>query len=295
MKNNYNKQMRNIIASTIDNISNYYYKSVENAILMYEHYLYQLFDYNHPVINTYKHHLCNVAYIDAYIRYKYKHKKLLTNNQDIFEYHEVSNIFDHDDLIATISADPMFFAQLLKASYYFNYSNGLSKILMIKSLSDEDKKTLLEIAPSFQQDLLSYDKKIFLEDILINYKNQNQLYNKELDLDFDEAKIETIYGFIKELSIYDIDNAKDILKKIAKIDNKVSNYLKDKVIDINTINNHINIYNLDEETIIKELLYNKDFLIDAIWMVIDACINHNYNEINLDESLTKDILTRKKN
>ena len=292
--NNYNRQIRTIITNSINNICNYYYLSIDNAILVYTQYLYEIFDYNSKICKILKTLISETIYADAYKVYNYKHKKLVTNKQDIFNYNEIANIVDYDDLMATISADPVFFSQLLKASYEFNETNGLTKVIMTKSLSNDDNERLLSIAPLHELDLKAYDKKITLLDIINNYKNQNRLYN-ELDINFEQARIEAVYGFIKELSLLDIDNTKDILRKIAKIDNKISLYLKDKVIDDSVINNHINIYSKDEDTILKELLYNKDFLIDAIWMVIDSCINHNYNEIKIDESLTNDILKLKRN
>lgn len=293
--NNYNKQLRNIIANSINNIANCFYYPIDTAILYYEQFLYELFDTNNLICKILKQYICELSYIDAYTIYSYKHKKLLTNHQDIFNYNEIANIIDNNELLATISADPNFFDHLLKSTYNFHYSNGLTKTIMVKSLNEYDKEKLNTIAPIHQYDLQSYDKKITLEDLLKNYKNQSILYDKELDINFEEAKIDTLYGFIKELSLYDINNTNEILKKIAKIDYKISLYLKDKVIDNSTINNHINIYKNDESIILDELLYNKEFLIDAIWMVIDACINHNYNEIKIDESLTNDILKLKKN
>ena len=292
---NYNKEIRNILVNSIEYIANYLYISIDQAIILYTQILYEVFDLNTNYTNIIKTYISELIYADAYKMYNYNHKKLLSKKDDLYNYNDIVSIIDYDDLNATISADPNFFANLLKASYIFKQTNGLTKVIITKSLSDSDNEKIRSIAPIHDFDIKAYDKDINLEDILRNYKNQNILYEYELDINFEQARIEEIYGFIKELSTLDINNTKNILRKIAKIDNKISQYLNDKVVDNTIINKHIDIYSKDEDLIINELLYNKDFLMDAIWMVIDACINHNYNDIKLDEALTKDILKLKRN
>ena len=101
--------------------------------------------------------------------------------------------------------------------------------------------------------------------------------------------MENITNFIHELSILDIKNTKELLNKIIEIDKNVSFYLKNKI-NSNEILKHTKIYNKNKKAIMQKLLTDKDLLKEVMKLVLNTLINHEYDNIKINEN----VLTRKK-
>ena len=287
---NYNQKFRKIIVNDINTIIDNFLYSLDDAIGLYIENLYcNLIDTN----SFYKLYLETLIYTDAYKMYNYKHKKLASNPIDILDYNDIFSIEDYNDLTSSISADPHLFALMIKSTYEFYHTSGLTKVIILKSLGLNDNIKLNKVAPIHEQDQKKYNRTISFNDLIKSYQNLSKFYNEDLEIDFNEGIINTISSFIKELYLIDKDNAKKLIKRFIIIDKIILTHLKEHH-NLET-NQRLNIYNQNYDKLCYLLINNTYILDNIIKDVIESITNNKYNSIDLDNEIANKIMILKRN
>jgi hypothetical protein len=169
-----------------------------------------------------------VTFIDLYkqINYQIQTQNLTENDLKILPW--IDGIYEFKDIHTSIIKNPLILEYLLDSSYNFYNACILEKLAQIKALPCEDKEFLLEICPSFIEDLNMYDIKIELENYYKYFMGIDNFYNKQDSLYFHETTLSQIAAFIKSLYIYDNENSIDNILKLAYIDYSYSKFLLNK-------------------------------------------------------------------
>jgi len=316
MKNNeprYNQQIRKYVVDLVDNLF-YKYGSYDEAFNNITEYYFQLYDgvvskpgiliesLDDPAvaligIKVFYSFLCQVLYLDTYKQYAYKHRVLNENLDDVANLVLVDAIEDYDDLNSIVSTDPSLFATMLNATYDFHEASGLSKILMVRSLNDEENEKLLNIAPVHKEDLDYYGKNnpINKERLAKNFLAQQKTYEGIFGYDHERFVVGSFSSFIMQLANYDKDNAIRICLELAWEDYLASKYLRDVIIDNEVIVKHIDFYeNTDRAHIIARLLTDEEFLFETLVLSMDKLTTNEYagntiNDIIADEEIVRKV------
>ena len=244
--------------------------------------------------------ICQIIYSDSIKILSYKQNHLLLDEDDLMSFIDIFNIEDFDDLYTKCVDDPDLFSNMIKLSYQFQISNGLTKALQTKNLSEEDNQKILNISPVHNEDLKYYNAPITLDRVINNYINQLKNYKASYDVDFEEFLIEQIASFIRELSLVDKKNATSICLEIAKKDYITCKYLIDKIIDIIDLEEHIVFYEKNNKIdIVNRMLYDNEYLKTSILFAISLKVNkefagHKINEDDIYLSNTKEVLSKLK-
>lgn len=289
---NYNKQLRKKLVDDLETIMVKKYIPLKNAIMIYQQYLYNLLDNGDEYQKIYINYLIGLIYSDSYKIYSYKQKNNINKSVEIDDFSLIYKLEDFDDLKGEISANPDIFCKMIQSSYQFNESNGLTKVLMLKSLSEEENKKISDIFPMHSVDQESYDKYIDLQTISKNMRGQKKYYEKVMTISFNDGIFMQTAGFIKKLSELDKKSSYKLLKELIIEDYKLCKYLITLIPNDEIIKNHIETYEIFEtEKIIELLLNNQTFLQDSISNIYDLNVNKKYGDIELTRELIEQVKT----
>ena len=264
-------------------------------------------DYNNPTEATvdqernifylYLNLLSGIAYYDAYKEYSYKLKHQKSTDTDMNILDDLSRIIDLDEVTILPSTNPDLFSTMLESVYNFNISNGLSKVIQVRSLDEKETDKVKTICSTYEEDNQNYgtSNQITLERLIKNYIGIQNKLKKDDIVDFEEFTDQMIKAFLKELIIVDNNNGYHLLLELAKNDYTVSKYLMEFVGEQEEMIKHIDFYAKEnDEDIVNRLIYDDSFLSDAIYMGITTIANEEYLSIGIDnhKSITDDV-TRK--
>ena len=258
MDRRFNNEIRIIIENTIDNMKNNYVPTDLSFTLLTEAFFYKYTLLFKPKsFEVFYTMLCQIVYLDAYKTLSYSKKILSITEEEELYWELINDIEDFLDLYTKISDDPELFAYMLKCSYYYQKSNGLIKSLQTKSLTDEENKRLLEIAPSHEEDLNYYSNHITLKRLIKNYKAQIKFYANNGNEKNEERALDNIVNFIRQLSLVDKDNFNFLVEELINnyyIVTKTNNINIDHIISCDDLNfdDMLKIV-LDDQTLLKNL------------------------------------------
>lgn len=280
---NYNTLLRKTIVNDIETIITKKFKSLHEAVMIYQQSLYPLIDNNKPESKVVMSCLMGLVYADSYKYFSYKQKNMNNKPTEIETFHDICVLEDGLDLITEISANPDLFCRMLEATYYYNETSGLAKVLMMKSLSEEEHQKILNMTGLHSVDKETYDKEITLTDIMKNMKSQRSYQHKVMTLSFDEGIITEVLGFIINISKYDNDNAIKLILEIAENDYEISKYLY-SLFSEETTKKHIETYEvLTKDQIINILKNNQSFLYESINNIYEMYVSKTHNNKDLNE------------
>lgn len=295
----YNQKMRNML---FKHMEFYQYRgfTVHNSAVRYADVLYKLKDSQKSYEKLYSEYLIYVMYLDAYKFSSYKQKECVAEDADIDFLGQLTDITDSIDLLAEVSANPDFLVKLIESCYKFHGINELGKVNIIKSLDSYENDWLEQRYPMHRQDLETYDIKITLQHLLKNIQNQIKYQQETLGIDFKEAIMTSITGFIRNLVKNDYDNAIDLLIEIAISDYVCSKTLLEKMEEDDLLIDHIDLYeNYDKRDILNELIDNPNFLMSTIETIANVYVYGEYEGIavkkeEIDENRGKSIMKKLK-
>lgn len=285
----YNDKLRLQVVDNIEQLMIDEYLSEDEAIRELALPLYRSFDSQGILIEFFKCCLCGLFYLDAYKMLSYKVKKGISVGLELENFKRVYDIIDYDDLYSETFSDPNFFCMLIRECSHFTSLNYFGKTLVMHSLSEEENNQLSAIAPLHEEDLDYYKRTITTEKLIefLKIDKEDQIKNKGID--FLEGFVYNLIGFLKELVIYDKENADNLIREIARIDYETSRYIAQNIENGFSISDRIRFYELnDEETIINTMYHNQDFLFDACEMFINRTINGEYKEHSLHDISSSD-------
>ncbi len=274
---NYNLKVRDIVDKWVEQGANYgldSFAALKSCIsLFYD--LYNSCSMEKIVVANY---LLTIGYLDAYKLSSYKAKENMQTDGDEDFYFKLYTIDNYNDLVTEIFNNPNFLAKLLHSTYEFNNLNILSKNIIMKSLSAEENDWLLERYQPHELDMSHYIIPVNIN-MLINYFKEKITYQGQImNLDFPEAIVCNLVGFIQNLKKVDEENVLDLIIALAKNDYLASKYLITKKLSTDEcLLYHLDFYeNCSQEEIIYTLLSDQDFLKDAIWMLAATYIYQEY-------------------
>lgn len=294
---NYNQQMRKTLFKIMENFQSRGL-NLHKAAFQYANILYKALDGKDIYEKLYSQYLIYVMYLDAYKLNSYKQKECVASDTETDFLGQLNDISDNTDLLAEVSADPDFLVKLIEACYQFHNMNGLGKVNIIKSLDAVESEWLEERFPMHRQDLDTYDIKITLQHLLKNIHNQIQHQENVLELDFKEAIMVSVTGFLRNLVKNDYDNAVDLLIEVAVSDYNSCITLREKGIEDAYILDHIDLYeNYSKRDILWELMDNPVCLTDTIWSIANVYVYGEYEGIKIqkeeiDENQGKSIMKK---
>lgn len=279
---NFNKEVRKRINNTVEN-GILVGKSKRNTCGEIMDYLYSLEGTANAYEMIYRKFTIGVTYIDAFKMYLYKNRKNLADDEDLIILSELLGIRDYDDLEAEISANIDLFQKMIEASYDFYNLNGLSKVIIVRSLTDSDNAFLTKVFPAHELDLKDYKTPITLERLLKNVINQQKYQKNTLEIQSPEEIINSIQGFITELFTVDRENALKLLLEMSTFDYKI---LK------STNSKEITLYQeLSQSQIITKLLTEPATLNKMIQRIISNVQKYLTNKIpNINDEVTKKLI-----
>ena len=183
----------------------------------------------------------SIAYIDTYKILNYRMQNNDFNlGDDMQTIEHIDRIDDFDDLLSEVSVDYNFLELLIHYFYEFSTMPITARVLMVKNLTQEDNKHLLNITPMHQNDLDMYGKQLSASFFTFYYNNMVKVITEEsvyYGYDLNHV-LENIEGFIKQLNRMDSENTIDIIKEMMILDYKYLKYL----LDNKKIKNNIDFY-----------------------------------------------------
>ena len=295
---NYNKQIRKKIVDDLETIMLKKYIPLKDAIMIYQQFLYNMLDNGNEYEKIFISYLIGLIYSDSYTVYSYKQKNNINEPVEIDTFSILHKLEDYDDLKGEISANPDVFCKMIQSTYQFNECSGLTKVLMVKSLSEKENKKITEIFPLHSENLTDYDKDIDLKSLIKNMKGQNKYYEKVMTISFVDGIFIQTAGFIRKLSELDKNSAYKLLKEIVIEDYKICKYLITLLPEETKIKEHIEAYELlSADKIFEIMLNNQELLLDSLSNIFDLYINKSYGSINLSKELIEQVknddITRK--
>lgn len=294
---NYNKIIRKQIVDDIETILVKQYCSLKEAIKIYHIFLLNRFKNDSKETEIIKTMYLSILYLDSYKLLLYKQKHGINKPIETEYLYKIDSITSFYNLIYTLENDPDLFCKMIEETYNYEESNGLTKRIMIKSLSQTEKEKITEITSLHELDEEQTKEELSLEKIIKNLKSQNKYYNKVMTIKFDEGIALQTSGLIKELYTINPNDIRNLIIQLAIKDYKISKYIVDKIKDNEKIKYRINKYEtLSINQIIEFIIKEDEILIDIIYQLIDLYINKSYLEIPLEEQeidQQEDIITKK--
>ncbi len=249
-------------------------------------YVYSLEDSNEKSLEIYREFFMGVVYLDAYKMFAYRQREGIATEEDIDIFFQLWNIVDFNDLLAEISANIGLFNTMIKASYDFYNLNELGKVILVRSLSPSENKKLKEIFPCHELDLDTYNEDVTIDKVVKSIREQSRLYKQTIMINFPEGIVYSVEGFMHNLFKVDQKNAKELILQLALIDYRASKYLVNLVEDNKVLKEHIEVYEKNSvDEIVRMLLQDSEFLMDAIYMLIDLYVNNKYDDITFSDKV----------
>lgn len=295
---NYNKQIRKKIVDDLETIMVKKYIPLKDAIMIYQQFLYNMLDNGNEYQKIFISYLIGLIYSDSYTVYSYKQKNNINEPVEIDTFSILHKLEDYDDLKGEISANPDVFCKMIQSTYQFNECSGLTKVLMVKSLSEKENEKITEIFPLHSENLTDYNKDIDLKSLIKNMNGQKKYYEKVMTISFADGIFIQTAGFIRKLAELDKNSAYKLLKEIVIEDYKICKYLITLLPEETKIKEHIEAYELlSADKIFEIMLNNQELLIDSLSNIFDLYINKSYGSINLSKELIEQVknddITRK--
>lgn len=286
-KINYIDQIRREVSNHIQNqiIMGY---TLEQSIQSYLISFYQIDKVYHKQNYILKTLILGVGFVDAYKIYSYKQKNGLINDSEVELLGKLIALEDINDLLAEASADPEFLFCLIATMNEFYKLNILEKIMLMNSLSYDEHGFLVEFLPFHIEDIDKYNIEVTLETLKSAYIEQKVHQVFVADIDFEEAILMSLCGFIKNLLKYDYQNAKKLICDIAILDYASLCILAKKRVQCGYVEERIDLYQNNEgETILNTLLNDEDILKCAIYVTIMTLMNGCIERVPLSKDWVK--------
>ncbi len=284
----YNNKIRTVL---IKNLENYLSKgySVKESVSFYSIQVSELINSVDKYIQIYYEYLVIIMYLDAFKWYSYKLKDCMINDNNPF-LEKLFGVKNSTDLFFEIEENPNFLSNLMETSYNFICLDELAKIILFKSLNEEENKNLCDNFFIHQQDLEKYDFEIDLNYIILIMQRKIKAKKNMSNVLFQEIII-NMGGFIRNLIKNDRKNIINILVEIAKIDYMSSKFLL-RVINNKVLKEHLLVYeNADINTILEKLMDNQNFLFNALLMIVHVYVYGYYEGVEI----TLDIINKNNN
>ena len=278
---NYNNQLRDTLKTTIDtlkfDINHLRSMTEEEAIAKYRDVLYDL--ENSKKDKVVRESLIFCMFMDTYKLAIYKLKNGLLLDEDILFLETLFSLKDSDDILAQVSCDIDFFNNIILGGYRYASYDNLTKYLIDKCLSKEDRKKLTNLVPITFFDINNIMEKVTLPKLIdiieIQVKKNEEIVDEQLLF----VVLLKINGFIFNLYKLDKTEAITLLIDMIKFDYASCKYL-------NVFEDRINFYdNSSLEVIIDEIINNQYLLNNIIEMIFNVYIHKEYDnkKINTDE------------
>lgn len=232
-----------------------------------------------------KENVIQLLYLDSYKLLTYKNKVGILSDEDLLYTNNIINIESMDELTSELSAEIDLFSRMIKECYNYSKLNSFSKTIIIKSLSNDENQYLSKYFRLHFFDLISYNKKINIDDI-INFMSEIIIYQeKNIGEILYNNNVKTLLGFLEVLYKYDTDNTIDLLLNMARIDYSACKHISKYIID-DIVLDHIDYYeNYSFDDIINRLINDTVFLNDVIFMFIALYFDRKYESVNLSEDI----------
>ncbi len=245
--------------------------------------LYELENSNDIKNINLREYTLSIMYLDALKYCLYIHKCNLVLEEQLLLLNRLKEITSLDDLVASLSADPYFFKNIILHAYKFIKLDDLSKYLVYKSLSINENIWMNSVIKYHSLDMITNCRKITIDDIkeyLIKVKKyQDSNYIDDLS----DNNVIILTHFILNLNKYDSMNSIELLLEIGKIDYLVCKFIVQKT-QSDILLDHVDYYeNYNLDDIINMLISNEQFLKDAIWSLISLYVDKSYFEIPISE------------
>ena len=230
--------------------------------------------------------LIKLMYLDALKMTIYKHKSLLVDEDEMYFFNNLTSIESEEELLAEISSDPDLFSKIILECYNFVQMNDFSKIVLFKSMSNDENSFLSRTYKLHLYDAIVYNKKIEIADVITYLKKyvkeQEKLFGEVLD----DNLVEIFAGFVSSIIRFDGSNSIDFVLDLGKIDYSVCKYISKNIEPSDYILDHIDFYeNYSTRDILYRLTVDQVFLKDALWMFYALYIDRGYEDISLDETI----------
>lgn len=281
MDENFNNKVRKEIHDTIDSISESLNITIDESFTSYHFTLNTLFQSKNLHINLYSLYIKTILFLDTYKLMSYKVKKGLSSLADKELFIFLSNIEDIDNFDEELQNDPSTFLKILEAVYEYYNLGSLTKILIMKTLSNEEHRKLLTITRNHEYDLLECEKEITL-DYLINYYISEQKFIKDHIETYDKpTSIYMIISFIKDLYMINKPNATKLLESIIETDKTAIEILKNKGIKDEYILSRYTLYQkINQKDMIEKLVNDLELLYNVFNTIINFKVENNYDDDN---------------
>ncbi len=168
-------------------------------------------------------------YTDLYLIINQHQKELCLRKEEYPILDLLSSIETYDDLVATVSSDPSFLEEMMKASLEVQELSFLGKVNLYYKLEQEDIDTLLKINPVFIEEIDMYSREIEPVDYIEHFEIELEkctTYDVFPNLDGGHILTE-LCGFIKNLSVIHYENYINNIKDMAIFHYECIKYLKD--------------------------------------------------------------------
>lgn len=289
MQINFNERIRKSLEEFHQTYSKYGFL-IEESIIRSADIIYNMKnkkDTENKIIRTY---IFQIAYLDTYKIYSYYQKAGLNNITDADFFRELCKIKDYDSLSKKIDNDSLFLESLLMACHEYSAKENLEKLIILKSLSQNENTTLQKIFSIHELDLENCNKQISTYDLMCFYEKK-LILSIENDTDFcKDIQIMELCGLIRTLLKIDYKNGLNLIIEIGKIDYLMSKYLQEKGLEKEQINFFIraSFYeNSPVDNIISRLINDELFLTTALSLVIKVNMERKYG-IPLSQKVLKD-------
>ncbi len=155
-----------------------------------------------------------IGYTDMYLLMNHKAKELRMKREDYYYKTIMDYIENFDDLKISVSTDQPFFKKLLESIIEYYNLPFLSKMNLAYNIKEEDKQYLSEISVFFKEEQELYTKEVELDDYVKYFIDKINDIQEDYPI-YEEQIVVELVGFLKNLSKFNyanyMDNIKDLL------------------------------------------------------------------------------------
>lgn len=284
---NYNNQFRNTLKTTIDSLKfdlhHLRSMSEEDAITKYRDMLYDLENSNKDKEFREKSILC--MFMDTYKLTLYKLKNGLVMDEDLIFLETLTSLESSDEVLAQVSCDIEFFNKIILGGYHYVSYDNLTKHLIDKSLSNEERRKLTNLVPITFFDIDNVVEKVTLSKLIDNIEMQVKKNETLVDEPLLPVILIKINGFINNLYKVDKKETISLLIDMIKLDYACCKHM-------NIFDDRVKLYELSSfDYIIDKIINNQDLLNGLIEMLFNVYIHKSYDDktLNIDEINKVDI------
>ena len=308
MAKRYNQKIREILykkiddllleGNSIDEVTSEFTDSLYDEYIMYSNEEYynsnEERDLDKVEFEVRLYYISAIIYIDAYKYYNYKFNNLSLEEFEIDTFNELKEIESLDDVVVMISSEPVSYANMLRCAYDYENASGLTKLLMVRNLTDEDNDRLLNITEIHREDLEYYGETnpLNVARFIQSYNSYVNYYNRYYTEDPEDDIVKTFNNFLKQLYLVDKDNCIELIIDLAKNDYIMTKYLNSKIND-DELKDYLKLYcSLSQSQIIDKLLHDRKLFRKVLFMNVDLYNNNIFENLNINPK-NEDEITRK--